>query len=152
MLTHAHVAWPRPWLRSLILSLAKQTKNLDARKSTVITNPGTLPIRRVFFWAFIFFSSVFSRALKSYFMHNLIFWFFYLKFYQMVLVLLKPLCVHLFWSLCNRSNIIFPVFLPCWTFKSYFQFSKLQRTQWWTSGMNISVPISDCFLSIQFPK
>lgn len=55
----------------------------------------------------------------------------------MVLVLLKPLCEHLFWSLCNRSNIIFPVFLPCWTFKSYFQFFKLERTLWWTSGMNI---------------
>lgn len=33
----------------------KTNKNLDARKSTVITNPGTLPIRRVFFGAFIFF-------------------------------------------------------------------------------------------------
>lgn len=130
----------------------KTNKKLGCKKKHCNYKPRDTSYSPCFLLGFYFFSSVFSRALKSYFMHNLIFWFFYLKFYQMVLVLLKPLCEHLFWSLCNRSNIIFPVFLPCWTFKSYFQFSKLQRTQWWTSGMNISVPISDCFLSIQFPK
>lgn len=38
----------------------KTNKNLDARKSAVITNPGTLPIRRVFFGAFIFFLNLFQ--------------------------------------------------------------------------------------------